>query len=69
MRGCGGIERTDFEQILLWDSVVVMYELILNSFYLEGCGGRCDGLERIDFQQFLLWDGVVFLKELILNSF
>ena len=30
---CGGLERTDFEQFLLWDSVVVFKELILNSFY------------------------------------
>ena len=29
----GSLERTDFEQFLLWDSVVVMKELILNSFY------------------------------------
>ena len=31
--GCGGLERTDFEQFLLWEGVVVMKELILNSFY------------------------------------
>ena len=30
---CGGLERTGFEQFLLWDSVMVMKELILNSFY------------------------------------
>ena len=29
---CGGLEGTDFEQILIWDSVVVLKELILNSF-------------------------------------
>ena len=28
-----GHERTDFEQFLLWECVVVMKELILNSFY------------------------------------
>ena len=64
----GGHERTDFEQFLFWDSVVVLKELILNSFYF----GRCGGLERTDFEQFLLWEGVigmVVLKELILNSF
>ena len=37
LEGCGGryggLERTDFEDFLLWDSVVVMKELILNSFY------------------------------------
>ena len=31
--GCGGVERTDFGQFLLWEGVVVMKELILNSFY------------------------------------
>ena len=31
--GCGGPERTDFEQFLLCEGVVVMKELILNSFY------------------------------------
>ena len=31
--GCGGLERTDFEQFLLWEGVVVLKELILNSFY------------------------------------
>ena len=29
--GCGGIERTDFEQFLHWDSVEVLKELIFNS--------------------------------------
>ena len=33
--GCGGLERTDFEQFLLWEGVVVLKELILNSFYFE----------------------------------
>ena len=39
MGGCGGLERTDFEQFLLWEGVVVLKEdfeqflLILNSFY------------------------------------
>ena len=27
------LKGTDFEQCLFWDSVVVMKELILNSFY------------------------------------
>ena len=67
--GCGGHERTDFEQFLLWDDVVVLKEQIFNSFYFGGCGGRCGGLERTDFEQFLLWDDVVVLKEQILNSF
>ena len=32
---CGGLERTHFEQFLLWEGVVVLKELILNSFYLK----------------------------------
>ena len=31
--GCGGLERTDFSQFLLWENVVVLKELILNSLY------------------------------------
>ena len=27
--GCSGLERTDFEQILLWEGVMVLKELIL----------------------------------------
>ena len=35
--GCGGLERTDFSQFLLWDlGVVVLKELIFNSFYFGG---------------------------------
>ena len=33
--GCSGLERTDFEQFLLWEGVVVLKELILNSFYFR----------------------------------
>ena len=37
MGGCGGIERTDYEQFPLWKGVevgmVVLKELILNNFY------------------------------------
>ena len=65
MGGCGGLERTDFEQFLLWEGVVVLKELIFHSSTLGGCGG----LERTDFEQFLLWEGVVVLKELIFHSF
>ena len=32
MGRCGGLERPDFEQFLLWEGVVVLKELILNSF-------------------------------------
>ena len=30
--GCGGLERSDFNS-LLWEGVVVLKELIFNSFY------------------------------------
>ena len=30
--GCGSLERTDFPQFLLWEGVMVLKELILNSF-------------------------------------
>ena len=33
--GCGSLERTDFKQFLLWEGVVVLKELILNSFSFE----------------------------------
>ena len=33
--GCGCLESTDFEHFLLWEGVVVLKELILNSFYFE----------------------------------
>ena len=33
--GCGGLDRTDFKQFLIWKGVVVLKELILNSFYFE----------------------------------
>ena len=33
--GCGGLERTHFKQFLLWEGVVVLKELVLNSFYIE----------------------------------
>ena len=45
--------------------MVVLKELILNTFNFEGCGS----LEKTGFLPFLLWEGVVVLKELILNSF
>ena len=32
--GCGGLERTDFEQFLLWEGVVVLKELIFEQFLL-----------------------------------
>ena len=30
---CGGHERSDFEKFLLWAGIVVLKELIFNSFY------------------------------------
>ena len=57
--------------------MVVLKELILNSFYIRtGCGGlerthfkqfntlgECSGgLEGTNFEQFLLWEGVTVLK-------
>ena len=53
MGGCGVLERTDFEQFLLWEGVEVMKELDFEQFLLW------KGLEV----------GVVVLKERIFNSF
>ena len=33
--GCGGLERTDFKQFLLWEAVMVLKELILNFLLWE----------------------------------
>ena len=65
LKGCGGLERTDFEQFLLWDCVMVLKELVCYHFFF----GVCGGLERTDFEQFPLWEAVVVMKGLILNSF
>ena len=32
---CGGLERTDFEQFLLWEGVAVLKELFFFSVYLR----------------------------------
>ena len=81
MGQCSRHKRTNFEKFLLLKSVevgvVVLKELILNSFYFGGVLvvlkeliltvsflGQCAGLDRSDFKQFLLWEGVVILKEL-----
>ena len=57
MGWCGGIVRTDFEQFLLWKGVevgvVVLKELILNSYYC----GQCGGIVRTDFEQFSTLEG------------
>ena len=31
--GCGALERTNFEQFLLWEGVVVLKELVFYYFY------------------------------------
>ena len=33
LAGCGGLERTDLQQFLLWEGVVLLKELIFHSFY------------------------------------
>ena len=82
--GCGGLERTDFYiflQLIFWVGVVVLKELIFNSFYVGrvwwswknwiftiSMMEECGGLERTDFLQFLHWEVVVVLKELIFYS-
>ena len=62
--GCGGLERTDLLQFLLWEDVVVLKELILTVSSLGGLVvlkeliltvstlGRCAGLKRTDFNSF-----------------
>ena len=32
--GCGGPERIDFEQFLIWECVVALQELIFKNFYI-----------------------------------
>ena len=44
--GCGGLERTDFSQFLLWEGVVV---LEISDFLQHLLWGGCGGLERTDF--------------------
>ena len=65
LRGCGGLDRTGFEQFLLSEGVVVWKNCFWTVSTFRGCGS----LERTDFEQFLLSEGLVVLKELILNSF
>ena len=35
LRGVGGLQRTDFCHFLIWEGVVVLKELIYNSFYFK----------------------------------
>ena len=37
--GCGGLERTQFYSFHFGKGVVVLMELIFNSFYFGRCGG------------------------------
>ena len=66
MGGCGGLDRTDFSQFLLWENVAVLKELI---FFTVSTLGGSGCLKGTDFEQFLLWEGVVVLKELIVKQF
>ena len=68
MGGCGGLERTNSEQFLLWEGVLVWNELIFISFYV------CEGVKvcgRTDFDQFLHCGRVYWScgMKLIFNSF
>ena len=63
--GCGGPDRTDFSQFLLWAGVVVLKELIFNSFYTW----RVWCLERTAFLTVSTLGRCGVLKELIFNSF
>ena len=56
---CGGLERTDFQHFPLWENVVILKGLILDSFHI----GRVFSLERTDFGQFLDWKAVVVSNE------
>ena len=40
--GCGGLERTDFEQFLLCEGMVILKGLILNSFYFGRVWCMCN---------------------------
>ena len=48
--GCGSLERTDFEQLILWEDVVVLKELILT----VSTFGQSGGLERTDLNHFYI---------------
>ena len=43
--GCGGLERTQFQQFLHCEAVVILKELILTVSTFGGCGD----LQRINF--------------------
>ena len=59
--GCDGPEKTDSLQFLIWDGLMVLKELIFNSFLLwensfltVSTLGGCGGLERTNFNSFHL---------------
>ena len=49
LTGCGGLERTDFLQFLLWVCLVVLKKLIFNSFYF---GRVWWSLKELSFNSF-----------------
>ena len=74
LEGCGGLETTDFQQFLIWECVVVLKELIFNSFSFGKVWwfwktwflavstlGGCGGLERSDFLHVFSWTRFRFL--------
>ena len=63
--GCGGLERTDFKQFLLWEGVVVLKELISNSFN----SGRVWWSWKNDFNTFYFKRMWWSWNELIFNTF
>ena len=75
---CTGLEMTDFWQILLWKSMMVLKALILDNFYFRRVWWSVnkqivvifslsgwDGLERTDFKQFLLWQDTPVIIALV----
>ena len=36
---CGGLDKTQFSHLLLWEGLVALKELILKISTLGGCGG------------------------------
>ena len=64
---CGGLERTDFYHLLLWEFVVVLKELIFLGHLL--LWEFVVVLKELIFYHLLLWEFVVVMKELIFDSF
>ena len=66
LRACCGVERTDFSQFVLWENVVVLKELILNSLYFEKV---VVVLKELIFHSFYFGMDVLVLIELIFHKF